>query len=59
MICRLGTAVAPALSGITERHFTNDMQLDDDRSHLFQGTPLSLTELGLRPVAKAIRLVTP
>ncbi len=51
-ICNLANAPVPALAGITEPHFTLDMDLDPARQQRFSETPVQLTDLGHRLVAQ-------
>ncbi len=45
-LCDLAAAPVPALSGVTERRFDNDMHDDAERFRRFRASPLSLTPLG-------------
>ena len=50
-LCELAAAPVPALTGVTEHHFDQDMHHDTERHRRFRESPISLTELGHRLVA--------
>ncbi len=51
-LCELAAAPVPALSGVTESRFDLDVHQDGERFRRFRESPLSLTALGHRLIAK-------